>query len=106
LRRDTFAQRVVLILAAANSFRRAHFSRIRIFLMKFLFRHATFARRDTFLQAASISLLDLLFPWVLSLIFWRRSAAILQTLRCFLGPPTGITASFKKIRGEKRTLNF
>jgi hypothetical protein len=36
LRRVTFAQRVVLIQAAANSFRRPHFSRVRIFLMMFL----------------------------------------------------------------------
>jgi hypothetical protein len=28
------------------------------------FRHATFARRDTFLYAAAIFLLDPLFPWV------------------------------------------
>jgi hypothetical protein len=52
----------------------------------FLFRHATFAWRDTFL-------LDPRFPRVLSFLFWWRSAARLQTLRRFLGSPTGITAA-------------
>jgi hypothetical protein len=45
------------------------------------FRHATFVRRNTFLQAAANSLLDPRFSRDPSLIFWRRSAARLQTLR-------------------------
>jgi hypothetical protein len=79
--------------ATANSFHDSRLAWIQIFLMRFLFRHATFARRDTFLQAAADFLLDPLFPRVLSLIFWRRSAAILQNLRRFLSSPTGITAA-------------
>jgi hypothetical protein len=59
----------------------------------FLFRHATFAQRDTFLQAAANFRPDPIFPRVLSLIFWRRSAARFRTLRRFLGSPTGITAA-------------
>jgi hypothetical protein len=61
--------------------------------MMFLFRHATFARRDTFLQAAAEFLLNPRYPQVLSLILWRRSEARLQTLRRFINPPTGITAA-------------
>jgi hypothetical protein len=57
------------------------------------FCHATFARRNTFLQAAANFLLNSQYPWVLSLIFWRRSAARFRTLRRFLGSPTGITAA-------------
>jgi hypothetical protein len=93
LRRATFAQRVILILMVANSFRRPHFSSVQIFLMMFLFKLATFARRDTFLQAAVNFLLDSQCPRLLSFIFWWRFAARLQTLRRFLGPPTGITAA-------------
>jgi hypothetical protein len=59
----------------------------------FLLRHATFAWRDIFLQAAADFLLDPLFPWVLSFRFWRRSAARFQTLCRFLDSPTGITAA-------------
>jgi hypothetical protein len=91
--RATSAQRVVLILVAANYFRRPHFSWIRIFLKKFLLRHANFARQEPFLQAAANFLLDSQFPWVLLFFLWRRSAARLQTLRRFLGSPTGITAA-------------
>jgi hypothetical protein len=93
MRRATFEQGVVLILAATNSFRRPHFSRIRIFLKRFLLRHATFALRDTFLQAAADFFLDSRFLRVLSFLFWRRSAARFQILRRFLGFPTGITAA-------------
>jgi hypothetical protein len=77
----------------ANSFHDSRLAWIRIFLKRLLFRHATFARQDTFLQAAADFLQDPLFPQVLSLIFWRRSTARLQTLRRFLGPLTGITAA-------------
>jgi hypothetical protein len=59
----------------------------------FLLRHATFARWDTFLQAAADFFLDPRFRRVLSFIFWRRSAARLQPLRHFLGSPTGIIAA-------------
>jgi hypothetical protein len=77
----------------ANSFHRPHFSRVRIFVMRFLFRHASFTRWDTFLQAVADFLPDLLFPPVLSHVFWRGSTARLQTLRRFLDPPTSITAA-------------
>jgi hypothetical protein len=61
-------------------------------LTNFLFRHAIFARRDT-LQAAANFLLYPRFPRVLSFPLWRRSAARFQTLRRFLGLPSGITAA-------------
>jgi hypothetical protein len=64
-----------------------------MFLKRFLLSHANFARRDTFLQAAADFLMDPLFCPVLSLPFWRRSAASLQILSRFLGFPTGIIAA-------------
>jgi hypothetical protein len=93
LRHATFARCIISLRATANSFRDSRLAWIRIFLMRFLFRHASFTRRDHFLQAAADFLLDRLFPRVLSLLFLRRSAARLQTLRCFLDPPTAINTA-------------
>jgi hypothetical protein len=76
-----------------NSFRNPQFPWFRIFLTRFLFCHVTFARRDTFLQAAADFLTDPLFPWIPSLIFWQHYGARLQALRRFLGSPTSITAA-------------
>jgi hypothetical protein len=92
LSRATFALWVILIPAGENSFCGPQFSWVPILLTSFLFRHANFARRDTFLQAAADFLLDALFSRVLSLIFWPSCAARLQPLSRFLGPPTGINA--------------
>jgi hypothetical protein len=82
------------LLATANSFHGSEFSWISIFLTSFLFRHAIFERRDIFLLAAADFPLDPLFPGSLPSNFWGRSAATLQTLRRFLGPPTGITKEY------------
>jgi hypothetical protein len=57
------------------------------------FRHATFAPWDTFLHMATKFLLDPLFHWVLSLIFWWLSMARFWTLRHFVRPLIGITAA-------------
>jgi hypothetical protein len=89
----TFSWRGTFLSATANSFLDLRLAWKRIFLKRFLFHHATFARRDTFLQAAADFLLDPQYPRVLSLIFWRRSSARLQTLRRFLSPSTGIIAA-------------
>jgi hypothetical protein len=86
LSRATFAQRVVLIPASVNS-------RVRIFLKRFLFRHAIFARRDTFLQAAANFLLDSRCPRVFSFRFWQRYLTRFRILRRFLGIPTSIVAA-------------
>jgi hypothetical protein len=64
---------------------------VQSFLKKLSLRHAILARRDAFMQAAADILLDTVFLRVLSFRFWWRSAARLQTLRRFLGSPTGIT---------------
>jgi hypothetical protein len=90
--RVTFALWVILILAGENSFGGPQLSWVPIVLTSVLFRHATFERRNTFLQAVADFLLDPLFPRVLSFSFWRRTAARFRTLLRFLGPPTGITA--------------
>jgi hypothetical protein len=58
LRRAISARWVISLRATANSFRDSRLALIGIFLMQFLFRHATFARRDTFLHAAANFLLD------------------------------------------------
>jgi hypothetical protein len=92
LRRATLARFIISLLATANSFRDSRLAWIRIFLVQFLFRHTTFAQRDTFLQATANYLLDPRYPWVLSFIFWRGTATRLQSLRRFLGPLW--TASF------------
>jgi hypothetical protein len=93
LRHAVSARRGTFLRATANSFRDLRLSWIRIFLTSFLFRHATFALRDTLLQSAADFLLDPRYPRVLSFLFQRRSSARLQTLRRFLGSPTGITAA-------------
>jgi hypothetical protein len=61
--------------------------------MRFLFRHATLAWRNTFLQAAANFLRDPRFPPVSSFGSPRRPAVDFRTLRRFLGSPTGITAT-------------
>jgi hypothetical protein len=53
LPRATFAQRVVLVPAAANSLHGPQFSWVPIFLKMFLFRNATVAQQAIFLQAAA-----------------------------------------------------
>jgi hypothetical protein len=55
------ARWVTSLRATANSFRDPQFPWDRIFLASFLYRNATFAGRDTFLQAAGDCLLDPLF---------------------------------------------
>jgi hypothetical protein len=74
LHRATFAQWVILTPVAVNSFCRPHFYRVQIFLMMIFFRHATFALRDTFLQATADFLLGPLFSWVLSFPILSGSA--------------------------------
>jgi hypothetical protein len=78
LRYASVARLIVYLPVAVNLFHGSQFSWIRICLTKFLLCHSTF------LQAAADFLLDPLYPRVLSLLFWRRSAARLQTLRRFL----------------------
>jgi hypothetical protein len=56
-RRATPARRVIF-LPAANSCRGPQFRWAKDFLKMFLLRHATVARRDTFLQAAANFLRD------------------------------------------------
>jgi hypothetical protein len=62
LRRATSARCIISLGATANSFRDSRLAWIRIFLVKFLFRHATFGWRDTFLQAAADFILDPVIP--------------------------------------------
>jgi hypothetical protein len=92
LSRATSARCIISLRATASSFRDSRLAWIRIFLLRFLYRHANFARLDTFLQAAADFLLGPRYPRVLSFSFWRRSADRFRTLRRFLGPPTGNTA--------------
>jgi hypothetical protein len=47
LHRATFALRVILLPAAANVLRDPRFTSVQICLMRFLFRHATFAWPST-----------------------------------------------------------
>jgi hypothetical protein len=91
--RASFARWVISLRAAVSSFHGPQFSYIRIFLTSFLFRHANFARRNNFRQAAADLLLDLLSLRVLFILLWRLSAARLQTIRRFFGPPTCINAA-------------
>jgi hypothetical protein len=93
LRHATFAQWIISLRVMANSFTVHSFPGSKSSLQVSFFCHATLAWRDTFLQAAADFLLDPLFPWVLSFIFWWRTAARFRTLRCFLGSPTGITVA-------------
>jgi hypothetical protein len=69
------------------------FSWVPIFLNAFLLRHVTVARWVIFLPATVDLLLDLQLAWILPFGFWRRHAARFRSLRCFLSPPTGITAA-------------
>jgi hypothetical protein len=71
LRRATFDRRVD---------RGLQLSWVRIFLEVYLFRHATAARRDTFLQAAANNPLDPQSLRVSSFGFPRRPAAIRRPL--------------------------
>jgi hypothetical protein len=71
----TFARWVILLPAAANSFRSSQFSCVRIFLKTFLLRHATAAQWDTFLQVAANFLRDPQFSRVSSFGSLCRSAA-------------------------------
>jgi hypothetical protein len=89
----TFAPRVVLIPAAANSLHGPQFSWVLIFLMRFLFRHATVAQLDTFLQAAANFLRDPQSPRVSSFGSPRRPAADLLPLCRFFRPLTGFTTA-------------
>jgi hypothetical protein len=72
--------RRVIFLPAANSSRGPQFPWVRIFLKTFFLRHATLARRDTFLQAAVNFLRDLQYPRVSSFGSPRRPAACFQPL--------------------------
>jgi hypothetical protein len=93
LPRATFVQWVVLIPAAANSLRGPQFSWGRISLKRFPFRHATLARRDTFLPAAVKLLLDSQLASIYPFGFWQRPAARFSSLPHFLSLPTGIAAA-------------
>jgi hypothetical protein len=93
LRRATYAQRDIF-LQAAHSFRGPQFPWVPIFPKRFLFHHATLARRDAFLLAAFKPFWDSQLAWILPFGFWRRPAARFRSLRRFLSPPTGITAAY------------
>jgi hypothetical protein len=93
LRHATVARLVVFLPMTVHLFHGSQLSWIRIFLMRFLLCHTTFAQQETFLQAAADFLPYPRFIWVLSFLFWRCSAARLQTLCRFLSSPTGITAA-------------
>jgi hypothetical protein len=56
--RPTFARWAVLIPTAFNSFSGPQYLWVQLFLTMFLFPHATFAWRGTFLQVAGDFLLD------------------------------------------------
>jgi hypothetical protein len=87
------AQRVIFIPAAVTSFRSPQFLCVQNFLKMFLLRHATVARRDTFLQAAANFSRDLQIPRFSPFGSSRRPAACFRHLRCFLSPSTGITVA-------------
>jgi hypothetical protein len=74
LPRATFVLWVILLQAAASSFRDPQSPWVRIFLKTFLLRCATAVRRDTFLQAAANFLRDPQSPRVSSLGSPRRPA--------------------------------
>jgi hypothetical protein len=74
LPRATFAQRVVLILAAANSLHGSQFPWVPVFLKRCLYHHATVAQLNTFLQAAANFLLAPQSPRVISFSPPRRPA--------------------------------
>jgi hypothetical protein len=59
--------------------------------MRLLFRHATFARRNTFLQEAADFFLDPLFPQGPFLQLLAALRGQIPTRRLFLCSPTGIS---------------
>jgi hypothetical protein len=86
-------ERVILLPAVANSFRGPPFPWVRIFLERFLFRHATAARQNTFLQAATNISRDPQFPRVSFVGFTRRPAAIRWPLGRFFVTLEGFSAT-------------
>jgi hypothetical protein len=89
-RRATPARRI-MFMPAANSCRGPQFAWVLDFLKMFLLRHATVARRDTFLQAAASFSRDPQSPQVSSFGSLRRPAACFRSLCRFSRPLTGFT---------------
>jgi hypothetical protein len=88
------AQWVIFLPAAVNSFRGPQFLWVRMFRKMFPSRHATAARRDTFLQAANNFLRNPHSPRASSFFSPRRSAAKCRPLFCFFVVPQDFTAAF------------
>jgi hypothetical protein len=93
LPRANFAQRVVLISAAANSLRGPQFPWVPIFLKRFLLRHATVAQLDTFLQVAANFSPDPQSLWVSSFGSPHHLAASFLPLCGFFHPLTNFTTA-------------
>jgi hypothetical protein len=81
----------VMFLPAANSCHGQQFFWVRVFLKTFILRHATFARRDTFLQEAASLLRDPQIPRVSFFGSPRRPAACFRPLCRFFRSSTGFT---------------
>jgi hypothetical protein len=81
------------ILDAVTSICSPQFPSVRISLKMFLLRHATVARRDTFLQAAANFIRDPQIPRVSFLDSPRRPAACFLPLCRFSRPLTGFTTA-------------
>jgi hypothetical protein len=85
------AQRVTFLPAAVTDFRCVQFPWVQDFLKMFFLRHATVARRETFLRAATNFFWDPQSPRVSSFGSPRRPAANFRPLCRFFRPSTGFT---------------
>jgi hypothetical protein len=93
LRRASLGRRATIIPAAPNICRGPQFPRVRISLTRFLFRHATASRQDTFLQAATKFFQDSQSLQISFLGVTRRPAAIRRPLCRFFVTPEDFTAA-------------
>jgi hypothetical protein len=89
----TPAQWIILNPAVANSLHGPQFFWVPIFLKRFLFRHATVAQLDTFLQAAADFFPDPQSLRVSSFGSSHRPAISFRPLRRFFYPLTGFTTA-------------